>query len=99
MWYAIYGRDVADSLPLRKQAREAHIERVKALVEEGRLLVAGPRPAIDSPDPGPAGWSGSLIVAEFDSLQDAEAWANDDPYVHSGAYESVEVSPFVPVLP
>lgn len=99
MWYAIYGRDVPHSLPLRKKARTAHIERVKALVEEGRLLVAGPRPAIDSPDPGPAGWSGSLIVARFDSLADAEAWAKDDPYVHSGAYESVEVSPFVPVLP
>lgn len=99
MWYAIYGKDVAGSLELRKQVREAHIERVRALLEQGRLLVAGPRPAIDSPDPGPAGWAGSLIIARFDSLQDAEAWAQDDPYVHSGAYESVEVSPFVAFLP
>ena len=99
MWYAIYGRDRPDSLERRKQVREAHIARVRALVEEGRLMVAGPRPAIDAPDPGPAGWLGSLIIAKFDSLEDARAWAEDDPYVHSGAYESVEVTPFIPVLP
>jgi uncharacterized protein YciI len=99
VWYAIYGKDVADSLPMRKKVREAHIERVRALLDEGRLLVAGPRPAIDSPDPGPAGWDGSLIIAKFDSLESAEAWAQDDPYVHSGVYESVEVSPFIAFLP
>jgi len=99
VWYAIYGKDTPGSLPLRKQAREAHIERVRALLDEGRLLVAGPRPAIDSPEPGPAGWAGSLIIAKFDSLESAEDWAQDDPYVHSGAYESVEVSPFIAFLP
>ena len=99
MWYAIYGKDVADSLDLRKSVREAHLSRVTALVDEGRLLVAGPRPAIDSPDPGPAGFVGSLIIARFDSLEAAEAWAQDDPYVHSGAYGSVEVTPFIALLP
>ena len=99
MWYAIYGKDVADSLALRKTVREAHLARVTTLVDEGRLLIAGPRPAIDSPDPGPAGWVGSLIIARFDSLEAAEVWAQDDPYVHSGVYESVEVSPFIPLLP
>lgn len=99
MWYAIYGKDVPDSLERRKSVREAHIQRVRDLVDEGRLLVAGPRPAIDAPDPGPAGWAGSLIIAKFDSLEAAQAWAQDDPYVHSGAYESVEVSPFIPFLP
>lgn len=99
MWYVIYGRDVPDSLELRKSVREDHLARVKALQEEGRLMVAGPRPAIDSPDPGPAGWQGSLIIARFDSLDSAQAWAQDDPYIHSGAYEKVEVSPFIPILP
>lgn len=99
MWYAIYSQDSPDSLEKRKPVREAHLERVKALVDEGRLLIAGPRPAIDAKDPGPAGWAGSLVIARFDSLDAAEAWANDDPYVHSGAYESVEVSPFIPLLP
>ena len=99
MWYAIYGKDVAESLPLRKQAREAHIERVRALLDEGRLLLAGPRPAIDSEDPGPAGFAGSLIIANFDSFESAQSWAQDDPYVHSGVYESVEVSPFIAFLP
>lgn len=99
MWYAIYGRDVPDSLERRMSVREAHLARVKALSEEGRLMVAGPRPAIDSPDPGPAGWQGSLIIAKFESLEAAQAWAEDDPYIHSGAYEKVEVSPFIPILP
>lgn len=99
MWYAIYGKDVSNSLELRKSVREAHLARVKALVDEGRLMVAGPRPAIDSPDPGPAGWQGSLIIASFESLEAARAWAKDDPYVHSGAYETVDVSPFIPILP
>lgn len=99
MWYSIYSKDAPDSLERRKKVREDHLARVRALVDEGRLLVAGPRPAIDSPDPGPAGWAGSLIVAEFDSLEAARAWADDDPYVHAGAYVSVEVSPFIPLLP
>lgn len=99
MWYVIYGRDVPDSLERRKSVREAHLARVRALLDEGRLMVAGPRPAIDSPDPGPAGWQGSLIIAEFDSLESAKSWAEDDPYIHSGAYDKVEVSPFIPVLP
>jgi uncharacterized protein YciI len=99
MWYAIYSKDVPDSLELRISVREAHIARVKALADEGRLMVAGPRPAIDSPDPGPAGWQGSLIIARFESLEVARFWAQDDPYIHSGAYETVEVSPFIPLLP
>lgn len=99
MWYVIYGKDRPGSIEARQPVREAHIDRVKALVDEGRLLIAGPRPAIDAEDPGPAGYRGSLIIARFDSWEDAEAWAQDDPYVHSGAHESVEVSPFVPFLP
>lgn len=99
MWYAIYSTDAPDSLPRRKRVREDHLARVGVLIDEGRLLLAGPRPAIDAPDPGPAGWAGSLLIARFESLEDAEAWANDDPYVHSGAWGSVEVSPFIPLLP
>lgn len=99
MWYAIYGTDVPDSLERRMSVREAHLARVRTLLDEGRLLVAGPRPAIDSPDPGPAGWQGSLIIAKFDSLQSAQNWADDDPYIHSGAYKKVEVTPFIPILP
>lgn len=99
MWYAIYSKDAPDSLPRRKKVREDHLARVRVLVDEGRLLVAGPRPAIDAPDPGPAGWAGSLIIARFESLEVAQAWADDDPYVHSGAWNSVEVSPFIPLLP
>ena len=81
------------------KARPDHLERVNAMVAEGRILVAGPRPAIDSPDPGPAGFEGSLIVADFESLQAAREWADSDPYVLAGVYESVEVSPFIKVLP
>ena len=99
MLYAIYARDRNNSLEHRLQARPAHVERLKALVEEGRLLLAGPLPAVDSEDPGPAGFSGSLIVAEFDSLADARAWADEDPYVAAGVYESVDVKPFKKVLP
>jgi uncharacterized protein YciI len=99
MWYVIIGRDVADSLDKRRAARPAHLERLKALVEAGRLLVAGPMPAIDSPDPGPAGFSGSVIIAEFASLEDARAWADTDPYVAAGVFASVEVSPYNKVLP
>jgi uncharacterized protein YciI len=99
MWYSIYSHDAPDSLERRKRVREAHLERVHILVDEGRLLVGGPRPAIDATDPGPAGWAGSLIIARFDSLEAARAWADEDPYVHAGAYEKVEVSPFIPLLP
>lgn len=99
MYYAIIGRDVADSLPLRQQARPSHLERLDELQRDGRLLIAGPFPAIDAADPGPAGFSGSLIVAEFDTLAAAEAWAAADPYVSAGVYASVEVKPFKNVLP
>jgi uncharacterized protein YciI len=99
MWYVIYSRDRKNALEARLQARPDHLERVNAMVDEGRILLAGPRPAIDSPDPGPAGFEGSLIVAEFDSLEAARSWAESDPYVLAGVYESVEVSPFIKVLP
>jgi len=99
MWYAIMGEDVADSLDKRLAARPAHLERLNALQNEGRLLLAGPFPAIDSTDPGPAGFSGSLIVAEFDSLDAARTWADTDPYVAAGVYASVSVKPFKKALP
>jgi uncharacterized protein YciI len=99
MWYAIISEDVSDSTELRKTARPAHLERVNALVDQGRLLVAGPHPAVDSPDPGTAGFTGSLIIAEFESLQDAETWASEDPYVLAGVYARVTVKPFKQVLP
>ena len=99
MWYVIYSRDREHALQDRLNARPDHLERVTRLADEGRILLAGPRPAIDSPDPGPAGFEGSLIVADFDSLEDARAWAESDPYVLAGVYESVEVSPFIQVLP
>ena len=99
MWYVIYSKDRDDSLPARMEARSAHLARVELLLEQGRLLLAGPRPAIDTPDPGPAGFQGSLIVARFESLADASAWAEADPYVAAGVYESVEVTPFIRVLP
>jgi uncharacterized protein YciI len=99
MWYVIYARDRADSLQARKGARERHLARLEALLADGRLLLAGPRPAIDSEDPGPAGFQGSLVVAAFDSLAEAQAWAEADPYVEAGAYESVEVTPFKRIMP
>ena len=99
MYYSIYGTDVANSLEARLAARPAHLDRLKQLVEEGRLLVAGPNPAVDSEDPGPAGFTGSLIVAEFESLGDAQAWADADPYIAAGVYERVEVKPYKRVLP
>ena len=99
MWYVIYSRDRENALQARREARPAHLERVHSMVEQGRILLAGPRPAIDSDDPGPAGFDGSLIVAEFESLEDARAWADADPYVLAGVYESVEVTPFIRVLP
>jgi len=99
MYYAIFGHDGADSLPKRKAARPEHLARVAALKDEGRLLLAGPMPAIDSPDPGPAGFTGSLIIAEFADLAAAKAWAEADPYVAAGAWSHVDVRPFLKVLP
>jgi len=99
MWYVIYSRDRSGSLPARQAARAGHLERLQDLLQDGRLLLAGPRPAIDSEDPGPAGYQGSLVVAAFDSLAAARAWAEADPYVAAGVYESVEVTPFNRVLP
>ncbi|RME34994.1 MAG: YciI family protein [Gammaproteobacteria bacterium] len=99
MYYAIIGEDVEGSLPLRMQVRGAHIERLKRLVDEGRMLLAGPFPAIDAEDPGEAGFTGSLIVAEFDSLEAAREWADADPYLEAGVYRKVTVSPFRKVLP
>ncbi len=99
MWYAIEGYDGRDVLAQRQAARAAHLERLHALRDAGRLLVAGPCPAIDSEDPGPAGFSGSIVIAAFDSLESAQAWAQDDPYVEAGVYTRVEVRPFRCVLP
>ena len=99
MLYAINGEDAPGSLEKRLAVRPAHLERIRALQDEGRLLLAGPYPAIDSPDPGPAGYSGSLIVAEFESLKAARAWAEADPYVTSGVFANVGVRPFRKVLP
>jgi uncharacterized protein YciI len=99
MWYVIYSRDRENSLEARLAARPAHVARIQALLAEGRLLLAGPRPAIDAADPGPAGFLGSLVVARFDSLDQARAWADADPYVDAGVYESHEVTPFNRVLP
>lgn len=99
MWYAIYSRDGENVLEARLEARPQHVARLQALLDEGRLLLAGPRPAIDSADPGPAGFQGSLVVAGFESLAEAQAWADADPYVAAGVYESVEVSPFNKVFP
>ncbi|MFG0634979.1 YciI family protein [Pseudomonas sp. xss_2] len=99
MLYAIIASDVANSLEKRLAARPAHIERLQQLKAEGRVVLAGPHPAIDSNDPGEAGFSGSLIVAEFDSLSAAQAWADTDPYIAAGVYDKVVVKPFKQVLP
>ena len=99
MLYAFISEDVTDSLALRKSARPDHLARLQALKDAGRLVLAGPHPLIDSDNPGDAGFSGSLIVAEFPSLQDAEAWAAADPYVAAGVYQKVIVKPFKKVLP
>jgi uncharacterized protein len=99
MWYAILGTDHPDSLDRRMAARGAHLARLNTLQEQGRLLLAGPFPAIDAEQPGPAGFTGSLIVAEFPSLADAEQWAKADPYVEADVYASVSVKPFRKVLP
>ncbi|MES9903281.1 MAG: YciI family protein [Sedimenticola sp.] len=99
MFYAIMGTDREDSLEARMQARPEHIERIKGLQNEGRLLVAGPHPAIDSEDPAAAGFTGSLIIAEFPSLEDAREWAEQDPYTLTGVFTSVVVKPYKKVLP
>ncbi|EKT4468967.1 YciI family protein [Pseudomonas putida] len=99
MLYAIIASDVEGSLEKRLAARPAHIERLQQLKAEGRVVLAGPHPAIDSNDPGAAGFSGSLIVAEFDSLAAAQAWADADPYIAAGVYDKVVVKPFKQVLP
>jgi uncharacterized protein len=99
MLYAIIASDVPNSLPLRKATRPAHLARLTILKEQGRLLLAGPHPAIDSEDPGEAGFTGSLVVAEFASLEDAQTWAQADPYVSAGIYQNVIVKPFRKVLP
>lgn len=99
MLYAIMGEDSPQSLDRRRAARPAHLQRIEALRDEGRLVIAGPHPAIDSPDPGPAGFTGSLIVAEFPSLEDARRWAAEDPYVTAGVFAKVDVKPFRQVLP
>lgn len=99
MWYAILSEDVRGSLAKRTPARPAHLQRLQGLKQQGRLLVAGPHPAIDASAPGPAGFSGSLVIAEFPSLADAQSWAEADPYVAAGVYAKHEVKPFLKVLP
>jgi len=97
--YAIIGHDHSDSLERRKLARPAHLQRIQPLVDAGRIVLAGPFPAIDADDPGAAGFTGSLIVAEFDSLDDARRWAEADPYMTDGVFAHLEVRPFRQVLP
>ena len=99
MLYAIIAEDKAGTLDKRLAARPAHVERLQSLQAEGRLILAGPCPAIDSPDPGPAGFSGSIIIAEFASLEAARTWADADPYIAAGVYEKVVIKPFKKVLP
>ncbi len=99
MYYAIISQDIENSLPLRKKARPDHLARLEELKAQGRLLVAGPHPAVDSEDPGENGFTGSLVIAEFESLASAQAWADKDPYVSAGVYQSVIVKPFKKVLP
>lgn len=99
MLYMILGQESPEGLARRATSREAHLARLRALVDEGRLLTAGPLPAMDAEDPGPAGFSGSLVVAEFESLQAATAWAESDPYIQSGAWTGADVRPYKAVLP
>ena len=99
MLYAFISQDVENSLEKRLSVRDQHIARLNALKDEGRLIIAGPHPAIDSPDPGDAGFTGSLIVAEFESQSAAQTWADNDPYIEAGVYENVIVKPFKQVLP
>ena len=99
MWYVIRGVDVAESLELRRGARDAHLARLRELRDAGRLLASGPLPAIDASDPGPAGFVGSVVIAEFASLDEARRWADGDPYLECGAWTRAHVDPFVLVLP
>ena len=99
MWYFIHAQDRPGTLHKRLAARPDHVARLQALRDEGRLLIAGPLPAIDAEDPGPAGFTGSMVVVEFESLEEARAWASADPYVGAGVYGQVDVYPFKPVLP
>ncbi|MGI0116948.1 YciI family protein [Zooshikella sp. RANM57] len=99
MLYIIIAEDVPNSLPLRQQARPQHLVRLEQLKEEGRLVIAGPNPAIDNSDPGEAGFTGSVIIAEFSSLEEAKHWANDDPYIKAGVYAQTTVKPFKKVFP
>lgn len=99
MLYAILSQDVENSLAARLEARPAHLARVQALQDAGRLVLAGPHPALDNEDPGPAGFTGSLVVAEFEDLEQARAWADDDPYLAAGVYAQVIVKPFKKVFP
>jgi uncharacterized protein YciI len=99
MYYAIISEDIENSLEKRLSARPDHVQRLKDLVDQGRLLVAGPHPAIDNEDPGEAGFTGSLVIAEFDSLEHAQSWADNDPYIAAGVYAKVIVKPYKKVLP
>lgn len=99
MLYAIIAEDIDNSLQKRLAARPAHLARLNALLDQGRLILAGPHPAIDSEDPGEAGFSGSLVVAEFEDIEAARSWADDDPYTHAGVYRKVTVKPFRKVFP
>ncbi len=99
MWYSIICEDKKDSLELRLKTRESHLKRIKSLSENGRILIAGPNPAIDNEEPGQAGFSGSIIIAEFNSIEEAEKWAKEDPYMVAGVFESINVKPFKKVLP
>ena len=98
MWYVIFATDVENSLPLRQSVRPEHLSRLEALRNQGRLLTAGPMPAIDSEDPGEAGFTGSTVIADFDSLEQAKLWAESDPYIEAGVYKDVVVKPFKKVL-
>jgi len=99
MLYSIVSEDVENSLPLRKEVRTTHLARLEQLKQEGRLILAGPSPAIDSNNPGEAGFTGSIVIAEFSDLESAQNWANKDPYVTAGVYKAVQVKPFKKVLP
>ena len=99
MWYAVLSEDHEGSLENRLAARPDHVARLTALRDEGRLLIAGPHPAVDATDPGPAGFTGSLVVVQFESLDDAQAWADEDPYIAAGVYRKVTVKPFNLLLP
>ncbi|SXF55329.1 YciI family protein [Klebsiella variicola] len=98
MLYVIYAEDIADSLEKRLSVRPAHLARLQLLHDEGRLLTAGPMPAVDSNEPGAAGFSGSMVIAEFESLEAAQSWANDDPYIAAGVYRQVSVKPYKKVF-